>query len=89
MPVNQNVYKKGCTRLVVIGAQHLCRHRLSEPSAAGDAAITLFGVKRSIDNWYETRLVNIIVSDYVAEFPVASIDVYTHSFKPVAGVICP
>ena len=63
--------------------------QISETSAAGDAAIAELRIERYVDNWYERRLVNILVSNYVAEFSVSSIDVYTHCLKPVAGVICP
>ena len=41
------------------------------------------------DQWYQRCLVNILVSDYVAEFTVAFIDICSHSFKLVAGVISP
>ena len=75
-------------RLVVVGTQHSCRHRLAESAAAGDAAIAVFGVERGVDKWNERRLVNILVGDYVPKLTVASVYICSHNIiEPVAGEI--
>ena len=75
--------------LVIVGTQHLCRHRLAEAAASCHAAVSALRVERRIDQRYQRCLVNILMSDDVAELTIASIDICTHGFKSVAGVISP
>ena len=76
-------------RLVIVGTQHLCRHRLAEAAASCHAAVAALRVERRIDQRNKRCLVNILVSYDVAELTIAFIDICTHSFKSVEGVISP
>ena len=74
-------------RLVVIGTQHLCRHRFSETAAASHAAIAVLCVDGSIDKRNQRSLVNILLYYDIAPSIIASVYVCTHSFSSVAGEI--
>ena len=76
-------------RLVVVGTQHLRSHRLTESAAAGDAAIAVLGVEARINQRYQRCLVNIFMRHDVSECFITFINICTHSFLTVAGVICP
>ena len=67
-------------RLIVISAQHISRHRLAEPSAAGDAAIAALGIESLVDKWNQRCLVHILAIHDVTKLTVASIDICTHNF---------
>ena len=65
----------------------LCRHRLAEAAAACNAAISVLRVEHGIDEWYQRCFVNILVSHDVTEIVISFIDIHTHTFKSVAGVV--
>ena len=74
-------------RFVIVCAQHLCRHRLAEPPAAGDATVSALRIEHGVDAWYQRGLVNILVSHDVTEVTVSFINVYTHGSASVAGEV--
>ncbi len=66
-------------RLVVIGIEHLGRHRLAETSATRHTTETAFGEKGIIDNGDKPRLVNIFAVPYSLEPSIADIDICAHN----------
>ena len=76
-------------RLVVIGTQHLCRHRLAESAAAGDATVAVLGDETRIYPRKQRNLVNIFVRYDVSECFITFVYICTHCFLTVAGVISP
>ena len=67
-------------RLVVIGAQHLGRHRLAETTAARHAAKSSLREKCAVDNGNQARLVNIFAVPYALESSIADVDICAHDF---------
>ena len=45
--------------MVVVGTEHLGRHRLAEAAASGDAAETPFREKRVVDHGNEPCLIDV------------------------------
>ena len=68
------------TRLVIVGTQHICRHRLAEAAAAADATEALLGVERAVDDSNQHRLVDVFAVSGSLEPCVAYVDVCTHCF---------
>ena len=72
-------------RLVIVGTQHLRRHRLAEAAAAGDATVAALRVERRVDQGNQRCLIHILVSNDVSEGVIASINICTHSVLSCAG----
>jgi len=65
-------------RVVVVGGEHLRRHRLAEAAAAGHAAQFLLGEERLVHHGYQPRLVNVLRVADLAEPLVPLVDVYAN-----------
>lgn len=86
---NLKVGKKAAriTRLVIVCAQHLGRHRLSKTPTARHTAETTLCKKRTVDYRDKPRLVNIFTVPYPLESSIADIEVCSHdSFDFAAKV---
>ena len=86
--------RAGVARLIVVGTQHLGRHRLAEAAAAGDTAVAVLRIESRIDNRYQRCLIYILVSHNVTELTIASIDISTHilqlinpTFKTILTIV--
>ena len=66
---------------VVVGTEHLRRHRLAEAAAARHATETLFREKRLVDNGNESRLVDVFTIEDSLESRIADIDICAHRFR--------
>ena len=65
-------------RVVVVGSQHLSRHRLAEAAAARHAAHLLLSEQRLVHHGYQPRLVHVLRVAYLAEAFVTLINEYAH-----------
>jgi hypothetical protein len=77
-------------RLVVIGIEHLGRHRLAKTTASGYAAETSFCEKRTVDYGNKPRLVNIFTVSSTLKSGIAYIDICSHvclDFDAKVGII--
>ena len=70
-------------RLVVVGTQHLCRHRLAEAAATRHTAVTLACLQGLVDNGYQLRLVNVFPVSCTLEREVPFVDIRTHCLYSV------
>ena len=64
--------------MVIVGAEHLRSQRLAEAAAAGNATEALLSEKRSIDDGYQPRLVDVFTVEDALEIFVSLVDVYSH-----------
>jgi hypothetical protein len=66
-------------RVVVVGTQHLGRHRLAEAAAARDAAHALLGEERAVYHADQFRLVNVLAVPDSLEIGIPPVDKYSHT----------
>ncbi len=64
--------------MVVVGTEHLGRHRLAEAAASGDAAETPFREKRVVDHGNEPCLIDVFPFARGAESLIPNVDINTH-----------
>jgi len=65
-------------RMVIIGAQHLGRHRFAKTAAARHATETALGEKRPVDDGDKPRLVNIFTFSYPLKSSITNVYIYAH-----------
>ena len=66
-------------RLVVVGIEHLGRHRLAEAAAARHTAEAALREQRAVDYRDQTRLVNVLAVAAALESGIAGVDISSHS----------